>query len=161
MLIIIFFGLLENIIMKQHAIFYHFDRLKFLPIFSLAIPVIFQYKNTLIRSGVFFIILCGSIYSVYEYQNLRIKENSALTYNNFFVKQADFQEDCSSCTLGIKWAVRGYTNLLLNKGVHEGQTPNSLAKLAVSESNCSCFIYSDSIGESIIKINGYKKFKGK
>jgi hypothetical protein len=156
--IIIVFGLIENIIMAQHAAAYHFDRLKLLPIFSLAIPIIWTYKNYSLRLFVILIIVGTSIYSLYQYPTSRIHENIALTQNKHFIEKSDFNKECSSCIVGISGPVRGYTNLLFGRAVHEFQTSKKLNNLSNQIGQCACFVITKGIAESMIQINSFVKY---
>jgi hypothetical protein len=146
LLIIVLFGLLENIIMKQHAIAYHFDRLKFLSLFLIAVPFLWFYKNKTFQTVIVLIIVVSSLYSVSLYSKLRITENTALTDNQLFVQSDVFKQECDSCLLGIRESVRGYTNLLFNRGVYEWITYASLKNIAYQKNTCACYINVKGIG---------------
>lgn len=158
MLIVIMFGLFENLIMKQHAIEYHFDRLKLLPLFALAIPILWNIKSLFAKTFYILVIFITSLYSLYLYPKLRITENSALTENRIFIIEQNLNQQCQSCILGIPQAVRGYTNLLFQRGVYEGQTKESLNEIARKFNTCSCFIDTKGIGGGgMIQINSITK----
>ena len=79
-----------------------------------------------------------------------------------FISNSDFQKECNSCILGIHGSVRGYTNLLFDRGVYEKQTENSLNKVAIRLNKCACYIDIERIGGGgMIKINSHKFIKGK
>lgn len=157
--IVILFGMLENIVMKQHAVEYNFDRLKFLPLFSLAIPVIWAASNFYRKMVVVFIILTASVISLYLYPTTRVTHDASLTQNKEFVEKGDFDRACSSCILGMEPRVRGYANLLLDSGIYEEQSVESIVELAEKLGKCACYIEAKDIGSSMIRVEGFKRYE--
>ncbi len=160
LLIIILFGLLENIVMKQHAIAYNFDRLKFLPLFALLMPILWSTKSKAFKQISILIILTASIYTTAQYPELRITKNEALEKNQLFVNNDKFKKECKPCIMGIAPAVRGYTNLLFNRGIYEGVNIERLQNIALKNNKCACYINVRGIGGGgMIQVLGYKKIK--
>lgn len=156
--VIVLFGMLENIIMKQHAIAYHFDRLKVLAFFPLIVPILWQHKNKLVKVIVILIILISAIYSCILYPTQRISEHKALTENIQFVKDYKFQQECSSCILGMSLPVRGYSNLLFNRGIYELRSSKVMKNIAFHKNTCACHIDANYIDSAMIHVLGYEKF---
>ena len=137
-IIIISGGLLENILMKQHAISYNFDRLKFLVIFSLIVPLIWLSKKYFSKISVV-IILLSSILTICKYPFERTKEDEVLLENKKVVE--DIKRDCSNSILGTDKRVRGYINITLDRGIYEHVSKEDLKKLSIErKSNSYCYI---------------------
>ena len=129
------FPVIENIIMKQHAVAYTFDRLKLS--WSLIILVCCVIDKIITNSKLrnIFFILCLLIiflnYRSYTLDHKRIwrveyKQDNALYskfVNTYF---PDAHYCCNS-------AVRGYINLLFGRGITEGINENKLTDYAIKK----------------------------
>lgn len=154
--IILLGGILENILMKQHAAIYHFDRLKILLIFPIVIVLIFKvYKEKLLKFLIVLIIF-SSIYTMYVYPSNRVIRN------NFFIKNEEIskkvKDECSESLIGTNIAVRGHFNLLFNRNIYENIDIERLNKIALDRGVKSfCFINSRYGFSSQPKLNSFIK----
>lgn len=130
MLIIIFSPLLENIILKEHATVYSFDRIKaILPIMLLLLICISTFiKN---KSEIYikkfsytltFIIILISISNLFLYTKqdnyYRWKENYGNS-DTLLVEYIKKQYSQENSVLSQQLSVRGYSNLIFNRGIFE------------------------------------------
>lgn len=127
-LIIMFFPLIENILMREHAIVYSYDRLKgilpLLLIIFISISTIIKKKtrkNIPLALITFTIILISiSNFYVYTKQNnyYRWKENDNNS-NILLIEYIKKQYNHENSILSQFPSVRGYTNIVFNRGVFE------------------------------------------
>ncbi|MBQ7156025.1 MAG: hypothetical protein IJR85_10800 [Synergistaceae bacterium] len=138
LLIVLLFPLLENVIMKQHAISYTFDRMKLIfPVsFILCdLCLVFLRRTGFKRAGRVFAVLvvisaCCANYAFYVNSRSYIwpayyrKQNRAVAkYIN-----ANYDRDNSILALdGV--SVRGYMNLLFQRGIYEWKDIASLTEI--------------------------------
>ena len=140
-------GIFENIIMKQHATVYHFDRLKLLLIFPLLISIIWASKSQIAKIITVIIIGIVCIFSIYRYPFERILIEDSLLKNRKIVE--NIKRECFSSILGTNSFVRGHFNLLINRGAYENVNKEELRKIA-TERNVDSFCF--------IKLDNYLNF---
>lgn len=140
LLLVLVFPVLENVIMKEHAITYTYDRMKFIFFLSFLIcelsygllkSALHDKINIIVGVLAGTIIVCGLNLKVY-------KENSSYVWEIDYRKDnqiiADYiNENYSNSVLAINgWGIRGYMNLLFGRGIYEGLAPEQLKQIAVS-----------------------------
>lgn len=124
-LLILLFPILENILMKQHAFEYSYDRMKLIFILSILIcelsyNLIKTYKNKVLISAI--IIIITSYLGISNYKSY----NDDLTYkwetdykNNNIILANYVNQNYSDSVLMSEGGVRGYINLLFGRGIYE------------------------------------------
>ena len=134
------FACAENLIMKQHAILYSFDRMKLVyPIIIIICDLITfllkSNKNKSIRIALLAVIVAASSANTIDYLK-----------NDHFVDAANYRksnrntaqyinENYSDSTLGTEnTCVRGYMNMLFGRGIHEKVSEEELLKIARADS---------------------------
>lgn len=120
--------LLENIIMKQHAISYSFDRLKGI---FLLLQIWFSLKYVIDKSfnikKIYKIIFAFSLFSIslvflFKYSFLDNNYKWKVDYLDDNIKLSNYineNYDIDSSELGQSLAVRGYANTLFNRNIYE------------------------------------------
>lgn len=126
--ILLTFPLIENIIMMQHASKYSYDRLKgvfvlILMFFTLVTALNYKIKYK-VKLNIFIlavIILIG-FSNTFEYINCRTQYRWKVNYseNVILANYLTQRFDGSNSIFGQLQPVRGYTNLLFNRGIYEG-----------------------------------------
>ena len=139
--LIFFIGILiENIIMLQHATQYTFDRLKFVYILITVFFIILSTINLCNKENKFFInfiILTLILISVLNIRNYKIGYGNYIKKNNWenqnkilatYIKE-NFNYSNSIMCNGKN--VRGYLNLLFERGIYEGKNYKSAEKITI------------------------------
>ncbi len=125
--IVTLFPVLENIIMKQHAVEYTYDRMKFSFIIVLIIcdelNLIFQ-KNKLSYCIAIPIVSCclvvSCVFSSYYQLNYGIWDASYRTNNEILANYCTKKYDKENSVYGLNGLpVRGYVNLLYHRSIYE------------------------------------------
>lgn len=139
MFFLLSFPLLENLIMKEHAVSYSYDRAKmiFLLIFLfLQSNVIFnkikKIPNRAYLLSLMFLMTIGTKYlyeysytnNIYRWIDEDIKLNKPISE---YLKQRYYK---SNSIFASDFAIRGYANLLFDRGIYERQTLNESIDLA-------------------------------
>lgn len=140
LLFVLIFPVLENIIMKEHAVSYTYDRMKFVYFLSFLICELsccllsaVSHHKTGVSAGVMVVTImaCGLNLKTY-------KENDA------YIWKVDYRDDnqkFAECVnqnyrdsmLAINgWGIRGYINLVFGRGIYEGTDAETLKQIAVS-----------------------------
>ena len=132
--VIIFFTfiLLENIIMLQHAIEYTFDRLKFIYILiSIFFILIITIYNIIKEDKKIFIHFIVAILAIIAITNLvqykqginnYVRINTYYENNNKFAEYIKENYKKSNSIMCSNTSIRGYMNLLFERGIYEWQT---------------------------------------
>ena len=139
LMLILWVPILENVVMKRHAVLYTYDRMKagfllILVICELIVQIINYYKNSRgIRTVmiVSILLICGLNFKSYN-------NNSEYTWTTGYRednnKLAEFiNEEYSDSVLGIASSVRGYINLLFERGIYELTNIESLKNIAIKK----------------------------
>lgn len=179
MLFVMCFPLLENLVMKEHAISYTYDRMKLVyPMLLAAVVMIVsiaQKWDSAWTKRVITVVIAGiSIYNLCTYT----KNTELLWPADYREKNERIAEECmenyhEDSLYGMEGAaVRGYMNMLFHRGIYENVTEEELlglaeergAKYAVlitpaaepSPDNCQCMYAVDHV--TIIDVDtGLKK----
>lgn len=115
--LIVAFPMIENAIMKEHAILYSFDRLKLVLLIILLLIIGIGSVKKRERVILITLILLAVISSVFQYiKTDRIWNEPDLEYNERIVEIMNRYKDASVFNFG---PVRGYVNLALQRGVYE------------------------------------------
>ena len=134
--LIIVFPIVENILMKQHALSYTYDRMKFIFILSfliceLASDLLDTYKKRVLIYGVLIgITTTAGIANLISYMN-----------NSTYIWKTDYRENnkvlaqyvsenYSDAILCSGTYIRGYMNLLFGKGIYEFATIDDIKSIA-------------------------------
>jgi hypothetical protein len=152
--------MLENLILKQHAIEYNFSRLKMALLFAISVSLIFAASRKIFILLVIPLTSFSAFSTVINYSSSRTFVDENISRNKALVFSNSFKNDCDKCLLGMNMSVRGYTNLLFNRGVLERQTMSSLNEELKCDSSveCGCFIDVTYLGGGgMVSINGYEK----
>jgi hypothetical protein len=133
-------ALLENVIMKQHAVLYSFDRMKgvivLLYVLLCCVAAVQSMRNTWIGQG---IKICAVfVLSIMACLNLKtyignghyIQNAPYLANNRLFAQKINAKYTHENSILGQDANVRGYTNLLFGRGIYERTSLNSLIKIS-------------------------------
>lgn len=131
------FALFENVIMKQHAVVYSFDRIKLVfPLMGLLLCAAetftdIQHNASILLAAMF---LC-SVINLHSYKvqnNHFVYLDPSLAANQAIVKNADtkFTKD-NSIMVYHSW-VRGYLNTLFDRGIYENMNLNDAIEIAYS-----------------------------
>ncbi len=134
------FPLLENMLMKQHAISYSFDRMKFIFLFSfciceLASNLLESYGGKKVKAemGIITMVLGFGFLNLRAYMG-----DNALVWDIDYIKEnemiADYiNENYQDSVLALEnAAVRGYINMLFMRGIYEFIDFNTAMEKAVS-----------------------------
>ncbi len=116
-LFVLIFPMIENLIMKQHAIAYSFDRLKL--ILVIIILLIICFSSIAIKQLKYFyiLIIIGVVVTVFQFNNsTRIWKEPLLSV---YKPMVNYIRDLGDVTLFNHGPVRGYVNLTLDSGVYE------------------------------------------
>ncbi|MDR0999867.1 MAG: hypothetical protein LBL96_03560 [Clostridiales bacterium] len=156
-LFVMLFVLIENLIMKQHAVQYTFDRMKgvILLIFLLilCITTVWQtidvknHRVVAITATLSIAVVCavsfgGYITSTHWKWDTPYLENNRAIATELAVK---YTRDNSVYTQNV--ATRGYSNLLFRRGIYEGVTVDRATQLAVEKGKRYSVAFEVSIGE--------------
>ncbi|MEI0581169.1 hypothetical protein [Brachyspira pilosicoli] len=138
LLFLLFIPILENLLMKEHAILYTFDRLKviFFLITVLLIIFIHIYKN---NKKLFFIIFnlifIIQFINIFLYQNnTKYSFNIDYNYNNTTISQY-VKSNFNNAILYNNTYVRGYFNILFDKNIYEMYNFNTVYNYFCSNTN--------------------------
>lgn len=157
LILVMAFPVLENIIMKQHAVAYTYDRMKaaFVVIFILCevIRNLLEYSETVGHEQHLIIILVVAC-AVLNLQSYMKDE--------FYIWRTDYKEDNEMLAKYIteqypnalyasNGAVRGYMNLLWGRGIYEGQTLDLACGLATSQ-NVDKVVYINASGYKVTEV---------
>ena len=134
--LVLFFPVLENIIMSQHAIQYSYDRMKL--IFGISF-LICELSNNLFNKNknklllkipllLIVIVSCLLNYKSYVNDKSYIWEAPQKNTNEKFVKYIN--ENYDNYILGSNTIVRGYVNMLFEKGIYEISNINHITDIA-------------------------------
>lgn len=141
--IIVLFSLtavLENLLLRQHAMEFTFDRLKVGIPLALLVGLAIGHlsRRLLVLAGV--VVCLGAAVGISAHRT-DVTSYADWPYvdeaNQALVRQAKQAIDLECATLGTNMQVRGYTNLLLDRAVHEFVEPEKLQSLA-AEDDASC-----------------------
>lgn len=149
-IILLTFPLAENIIMKEHAITYSYDRSKAIFIIIL-LPLMCLYHIKKINKKIFKIVstifitttFLISIYYLYNYtykNNLYRWKDNELTGNKIMSQYINTQFTPQNSILAQDFVVRGYDNLLFNRSIIEFVTIENALSIARSK-NTKYLIY--------------------
>jgi hypothetical protein len=137
MVFVMLFPLLENLIMKEHAISYTYDRMKMVyPLmlfaFLLITSIVQRWKNAWIQRAFAGIMVCVSICNVYCY----VGNTELLWAADYREKNEEIAAYCmenypEDSLYGMNGAaVRGYMNMLFHRGIYENVSEEELMELA-------------------------------
>ncbi|TKH46155.1 hypothetical protein C1I60_03235 [Paenibacillus terrae] len=112
------FPIFENVIMKQHAIIYSFDRLKLVLLIILIILVgVASAKSIYIKKMSILIVLSAVVTLVQFYNSHRVWEEKDLAASESLIEYINSKYH--NAVFYNNGDVRGYANLLLHRGVYE------------------------------------------
>lgn len=147
--IVVFLGiaaalpLLENFILLQHANQFSFDRLKFVFPAALVIAIAFARQSNLWRVVFAISVLLASIQGFWSYKTDLAGYASwrDVDSNNKALANLIFSSTDISCSVLLSnIAVRGYANLLFNRGIYEYRYKSDAIKMINKTKSC-CAIY--------------------
>ena len=155
--IIISFPCLENILLKQHAYYYHFDRLKvFIPLLFLFLQIIpLFYKKKLIFISIFTIIVMSLNLISYRASSRIVDISYAVKQNNRII--AEIKPLITSNTvLCLNNFVRGWPVLAFNHNIYENQDIDScIAKIEKRDSEQGIMLYGKRFSSGFYEIVSY------
>lgn len=138
LMFILAFPVIENFLMKEHALSYSYDRMKGIFVISFIICELVDQilegiqKRQLVISIIFLLTVCASICNIKDYMkngvyiwetNYRQGNQALANYiNNHY----------SDSVLGIDNAVRGYMNLLFGRGIYEYTNYETMVEVALT-----------------------------
>lgn len=129
------FPIVENILMMEHATAYTYDRMK--AIFILICLMYIFYISILIRYDIkyilFIVISITAIINCYNYYNYSTIYKWKINYidgNEIIAKQIKEEFNKSNSILVQPTVVRGYDNLLFERGIHEASYAQSYFDMA-------------------------------
>ncbi len=145
--VIVLFALtavLENLVLRQHAMEFTFDRLKVgIPLALLAgLAIGHLSRRLLVLAGV--VVCLGAAVGISAHRT-DVAIYAGWPYvddqNRALVTQLRDEIDLDCATLGTNMQVRGYTNLVLDRAVHEFVEPGQLQRLAAQEDGSCGTVY--------------------
>jgi len=154
-LFVILFALIENMIMKQHALQYTFDRMK------AVIPLIFivmacvsaiGYRTNKMRliNGMMItlsVFACGWSFVQYVQDNTNWKWPAPyLKQNRELAEELSSYYTRENSIYAQSVATRGYTNLLFERGVYEGVSPTRAYQLALENEKRYAILFNPTYG---------------
>lgn len=147
------FMLIENIIMKQHAIQYTFDRMKAGFLLSFIICEMSESlftkakRQALVAAGVLGLSIATGVLNYRAYLN----DKSCIwpaDYRSANLAIADhINKNYADSVLACPVAVRGYVNLLFHRGVYEGYSDMDKVKEIAVKRNCRYAVLLDVAGK--------------
>jgi len=138
--LVLFFPILENFIMSQHAVQYTYDRMKLIFVISfmvceLSYNLLNKKKSNLYLKIILIsivVISCFFNYKSYVNDSSFVWDAPQRYTNEKFVKYINKNYD--NYILGSDTRVRGYVNMLFEKGVYEFTNINYLTKIGKEKS---------------------------
>lgn len=139
---VVSFAMLENILMLEHAIFYSFDRMKMvLPILLILFSLICSLDKTYNLFALYKFVFLSLIFSVsiinllqYSLHDNKYKWDVDYLENNIiFSRLINAKYNKENSVIGQSLCVRGYTNLLFNRGIYELQNLESLKSISLNK----------------------------
>ncbi len=138
LMFVMIFPVLENIIMKEHAITYTYDRMKAIFILSFVICELTDQLLSVSLHRKRFLstaILCIAFFSCFAGNFIHYKNNED------YIWRADYRQDNEKLAeyinknyfdsiLVVNYPVRGYINLLFERGIYEQKKIDSAISLA-------------------------------
>ncbi len=136
--------LLENGVLLQHASEFSFDRLKFIFLAALLIAFAFSRLARAARWLLALALLCASVqgWSAYRSDLARYADWAAVDADNKALVAAIRQQVDLGCAVLLSPGVRGYSNTLLGRGIHENKRPGDALALLREKDACAA-IYLD------------------
>ncbi len=137
--------LAENFVMLQHAGEFSFDRLKFIFPAALLIAIAFARLARTARWLLALALLgaCAQGWASYRADLARYGNWAAVDADNKALVQAIRQHTDLGCAVLLSPGVRGYSNNLLGRGIHENKKPEDALPLLRREKNACAAIYLD------------------
>lgn len=148
---ILIFPILENLIMKEHAITYSFDRLKgsYILIFIL-LSLFICLENIVKNKKKYYLFVAGIVLLMgilnlknYKQDNIYRWKINYLERNLKFANYINNNFPKNKRIIGQSLAVRGYSNILFESGIYEGQNINSLSVKKTKETKYIVYLEAD------------------
>lgn len=171
LMVMMAFPIIENLIMKEHAISYTFDRMKVIYLLSFLICELSAtlmaetHRRKITAYGILILSAAAAILNYTAY----INDKSYIWPADYRKKNETIAEyvidNYPNSILGCKTAVRGYMNMLFQRGIYEGTDLEAL-KERIKGTNCRYAVsidISDAKSGNIYEIGGatvYDKFTG-
>lgn len=141
LMFILIFPCLENILMKEHAFYYTYDRMKFIFILSFLICelshcLLSNAKEKRYEQVLLFlvtILVCGLNLDTYKKNESYIWETDYRNDNLILAEYISENYSDSILATESRGAVRGYINTLFDRGIYEGTGQYELDAMAVSK----------------------------
>lgn len=121
---------IENLLMKEHAISYTYDRLKLIIPIAMLIPYLWVTRGklgNLIKTLLIFLVLSSSLMGILYYsEDYRLTKNTGIESNNIFIKNVDLKNSI----IGIDFHPSSYVAILFHKNFYENVTVDKLLDFA-------------------------------
>ena len=137
-IIISLFAVMENFIMKQHAIAYSYDRIKaILLIITIILCAVESLDNAeRLPQSLLAALFVAAVVNLYNYKILNnnfVWSNPNFAINRVIFKDMNEKFAKSNSIMVYKNAVRGYINTMTNRGVYESSSLEAGIKLAEAQ----------------------------
>lgn len=149
-LVVVLAAVFENIMMKQHATEYHYDRLKVLLLFTVTVPFLWLIPVRSIKVATLALALFASGASIATYRTDRFYEDIDADSNSAYVRAVD----TSDGIVATENQVRGYTALMFRQNVHEGVRFNEAPLLAAANNKPVYWVDSDALQNLVLHVKG-------
>ena len=143
----------ENLLMKQHATEYHFDRLKVLALFTILTSVAWQFYGWKFRS-VIVLISCFSMYMAQETYHTRRFLPDVDVSENAKYKVLDMEDGY----IATSHQVRGFLPLLFHRNVMEAVDMDTARSLQLTKNAPIYWIEGTDLSNLIIQISAVYRF---
>lgn len=142
--------LLENVVLLQHAIQFSYDRLKFTLPAALLFALAFSRFTPSARAVFGIVMIVASIHGYASYRT-ELERDSAWRLadisNRSIASQVANSVDVECAVFASNLLVRGYANLLFNRGIHELMVPREAAILMARQGACASIYLEGSGGD--------------
>lgn len=159
---IIFFAfiLLENLIMLEHAVTYSFDRLKLAYILIImfyiiisALSIVKSKIRKILINSITIILVVISILNIKDYKKLEnyyVYKNGFYKNNKIISTYVNEKFNHENSIIATNGGVRGYFNLLFNRGIYEHKEYEQAKQLAINK-NKRYLVYLNSYGATFVE----------
>lgn len=144
----------ENILMKQHAIAYHFDRLKMLLLFTATVPLAWFAQSRTIKVVILVAALIASVYSITNYRTARFYEDIAVDTNAAYLRGVT----TSDGTIATQLPVRGFIMLMYHRNVSENVSFHAVPSLVATTGKPVYWLDSDFLENAVLRLKGIYRY---
>ena len=141
--------------MLQHASTYHFDRLKFLLLFTALVPLIWIVPGKAFKIATVIFTIVASTLAVAGYNTARFYADIPIERNALFLPVIDMNNGI----LATKHPVRGFIVLAFGQNVHQEVSITQAAALAVKKQQPVFWLDADMVDNEVLRMQGVYRFE--